>query len=255
MDWMLLFVAGILGGVLNSIAGGGSFITFPALMFVGVPPIIANATNTFAACAGYLSGTYGFRKDIAKHQGSLFKLVLLSLLGGGAGSYLLLSTSEEQFLHVIPWLLLFATLLFIFGAKISEFTSKMSHASSRFSLYHRFFLAFVLVAVSAYGGFFNAGLGVIVLSYLILAGYQDINLMNGLKLLVSSSVSIVAIVIFVIDDYIDWSRGSVVMLGTLLGGYIAARVSRQVDPSYVRGFVAVSSVVMTIYFFYDVYFT
>ncbi|MFM2587053.1 sulfite exporter TauE/SafE family protein [Vibrio sp. TBV020] len=253
MEWILLFGAGVLGGILNSIAGGGSFITFPALMFVGVPPVIANATNTFAACAGYISGTYGFRDDIAKSGDRLASTIFYSLLGGGVGAYLLLTVSETQFLTAIPWLLLFATLLFLFGEHISSALSRISGLSGHRSKIGVLAVTLMLIIVSAYGGFFNAGLGVVVLSYLVLAGYRDINQMNGVKLLISSCVSLVAIVIFVIDGSIDWSRGVAVMLGTLSGGYVAARVSRKVEQRYVKGFVALSSIVMTVYFFIDTY--
>lgn len=253
MEWILLFGAGVLGGILNSIAGGGSFITFPALMFVGVPPVIANATNTFAACAGYLSGTYGFRQDIAQSVSSLQSMIFFSLLGGAIGAYLLLSVSEQQFLVAIPWLLLFATLLFIFGNRISQWFAKAAKSASLSPIWGVASITLLLVLVSAYGGFFNAGLGVIVLSYLVLAGHNDINQMNGLKLLISSCVSIIAIVIFVVEGAIDWPRGVAVMLGTLSGGYVAARVSRKVEQVYVKGFVALSSIAMTVYFFIDVY--
>lgn len=253
MEWILLFGAGVLGGILNSIAGGGSFITFPALMFVGVPPVVANATNTFAACAGYISGTYGFRDDIASTGHRLTFTVVLSLVGGALGAYLLLTVSETQFLTAIPWLLLFATLLFLFGEPLSSALSRISQSSSNGSKLGLVAISIMLVVVSAYGGFFNAGLGVVVLSYLVLAGYRDINQMNGLKLLISSCVSIVAIIIFVIDGSIDWGRGVAVMLGTLSGGYAAARVSRKIEQKYVKGFVGLSSIVMTVYFFIDTY--
>ncbi|WP_159737275.1 sulfite exporter TauE/SafE family protein [Vibrio atypicus] len=253
MEWILLFVAGVLGGVLNSVAGGGSFITFPALLFVGVPPIAANATNTFAACAGYISGAYGFRKDIVQSTASLISLVCLSLLGGALGALLLLSVDEALFLEAIPWLLLFATLLFVFGQHINRLFAQLASRSTIHPFWGVASLALCLVCVSAYGGFFNAGLGVIVLSYLVLAGYSDINQMNGLKLLVSSCVSIIAIAIFIVDGSIDWSRGTVVMLGTLAGGYVAARISRNIPQIYIRGFVSTSSAFMTIYFFFDVY--
>ncbi|KOO15716.1 permease [Vibrio xuii] len=253
MEWILLFGAGVLGGILNSIAGGGSFITFPALMFVGVPPVVANATNTFAACAGYISGSYGFRDDIANTGHRLTFTVILSLIGGALGAYLLLTVSETQFLTAIPWLLLFATLLFLFGEPLSSALSRISQSSSNSSKLGLVVISIMLVVVSAYGGFFNAGLGVVVLSYLVLAGFRDINQMNGLKLLISSCVSIVAIIIFVIDGSIDWGRGVAVMLGTLSGGYAAARVSRQIEQKYVKGFVGLSSIVMTVYFFIDTY--
>ena len=129
-----LFLAGFFGGVLNSIAGGGSFITFPALIFVGIPPIIANATNTFSSCAGYMSGAYAFRKEIANHKEELLLITIMSLIGGIAGAWLLLKTPEAVFREAIPWLLLFATILFIFGgqinAKLKKAESKHQHASS-----------------------------------------------------------------------------------------------------------------------------
>lgn len=253
MEWTLLFLAGFAGGILNSIAGGGSFITFPALMMTGVPPIYANATNTYASCAGYISGTWGFRQDIAQSRRQLFLTILGSLVGGALGAYLLLTVDDSQFLNAIPWLLLFATLLFIFGAKITKLLQRVQGDGVKKAGWVSLVIALCLIAVSAYGGFFNAGLGVIVLSYLVIAGFTDINQMNGLKLLISSCVSLIAIVIFVAEGAIDWQRGSVVMLGTLLGGYAAARVSRTIKQSYVKAFVAVFSLSLTGYFFYDVY--
>ena len=132
-----LFFAGFFGGVLNSIAGGGSFITFPALIFVGIPHIMASATNTFASCAGYISGTYAFRKELAEHKSELLRIVIISLLGGICGAWLLLKTPEELFREAIPWLLLFATVLFIFGAQINsklKAMAKSHHSVELFSL-------------------------------------------------------------------------------------------------------------------------
>ncbi|WP_391090883.1 TSUP family transporter [Vibrio sp. NH-UV-68] len=253
MEWILLFAAGVVGGILNSIAGGGSFITFPALMFFGLPAVAANATNTFAVCAGYISGAYGFRQDIAHSAQRLPSLILISLLGGALGAYLLLNVSEQQFLIAIPWLLLFATLLFLFGHHLSTWLAKGAQRVSLNPIWSTISISLLLLLVSAYGGFFNAGLGVIVLSYLVLAGYTNINQMNGLKLLVSSCVSVIAIVVFMVDGVIDWQKGFAVMMGSLLGGYVAARVSRKVEQKYVKGFVALSSIAMTLYFFADVY--
>ncbi|WP_180800339.1 sulfite exporter TauE/SafE family protein [Vibrio parahaemolyticus] len=253
LELALLFAAGMVGGIMNSIAGGGSFITFPALMALGVPPIMANATNTYAACAGYISGAVGFREEILKNKQELLFTVSFSLVGGAVGAYLLLNTPESLFLEAIPWLLLFATLLFLTGSRLTMIIKSITREHKHAGVLGLIALSLLLVGVSAYGGFFNAGLGVIVLSYLVVAGHQDINLMNGLKLLVSTCVSLIAIVIFVANGSIDWSKGSVVMVGTLVGGYLAARVSRQLNPSHVKGFVALSSIIITIYFFIDVY--
>jgi uncharacterized membrane protein YfcA len=193
----LLFIAGLFGGMLNSIAGGGTFITFPALLFAGVPPISANATNTFASCSGYISGAYAFRKDLQAHTNELPKYILISLLGGIAGAWLLLQTPESLFREAIPWLLLFATLLFIFGSRLNEVFRQIAPRHRHASSLGRLLLLLMLIGVCIYGGFFNAGLGIIMLSYLALAGNTNINAMNGLKLLTSTCVSLSAIALFI----------------------------------------------------------
>jgi len=250
---LVLFVAGFLGGILNSVAGGGSFITFPALLFAGVPPIIANATNTFSSSAGYISGAFAFRKEIMAHKPELLKIVILSLVGGIAGAWLLLQTPEALFMEAVPWLLLFATLLFIFGGQLNSALKKLSTVHRHASSMGAFLLALLLLGVATYGGFFNAGLGIITLSYLALAGYSDINAMNGLKLLVSSLVSLIAIILFVLDGAIDWYSGTIVLAGSLAGGYVAAILSKRLPQQAVRQFVIIASVAITAYFFYDTY--
>ncbi|WP_432471850.1 sulfite exporter TauE/SafE family protein [Amphritea sp. HPY] len=254
LELLFLLAAGFFGGMINSIAGGGSFITFPALLFVGIPPISANATNTFAACSGYMSGTWAFRKDLREVKDQLPKFILISLIGGIAGAWLLLQTPETAFRVAIPWLLLFATVLFIFGGQLNSLLKTLStrhrHASSMGAL----LLTLLLLGVCLYGGFFNAGLGIITLSYLALAGYTNINTMNGLKLLISSFVSLIAIALFIYDGAIAWYEGTIVLTGTLAGGYFAAHLSRKLPQQWVRNFVIVASTGITIYFFYDVYF-
>jgi len=252
-ELLLLFSAGFFGGVLNSVAGGGSFITFPALLFVGVPPISANATNTFASFAGYLSGTYAFRDDLYEHRKELPKLILISLIGGVSGAWLLLQTPEALFRESIPWLLLFATVLFTLGGKINSslkrLTSHRQHASSVGNV----LLFLVLFGVCIYGGFFNAGLGIVALSYLALAGHTNINVMNGMKLMISSVVSLIAIGLFIYNGVIAWYEGIIVLVGTLIGGYVAAHISKRLPQQFVRIFVIITSCVITTYFFFDVY--
>lgn len=246
---LFLFAAGFFGGVLNAIAGGGSFITFPALLFVGVPPISANATNTFASCAGYLSGAYALRRELESHKRALPAILLLSLIGGGAGAWLLLQTPESLFREAIPWLLLFATLLFGIGGWLNRTLRQYASHHRHASLIAGLSLTLLLLLVSLYGGFFNAGLGIVILSYLALAGYSDINLMNAVKLLVSSAISLVAILLFILDGAIAWYQGIVVMLGTLVGGYVAAHLSRQLPQRFVKGFVIIIGLTTSLYFF------
>ncbi|WP_316366095.1 sulfite exporter TauE/SafE family protein [Candidatus Thiodiazotropha sp. CDECU1] len=246
---LFLFAAGFFGGVLNAIAGGGSFITFPALLFVGVAPISANATNTFASCAGYMSGAYALRKELLAYRAQLPRLIIVSLVGGSTGALLLLLTPESVFRQAIPWLLLFATLLFIFGGRINRALKQYASGHPHASLLGALLLLLLLLGISVYGGFFNAGLGIIILSYLALEGFGDINAMNGLKLLISSVVSLIAIALFIVNGAIAWYAGIVVMFGTLVGGYVAAHLSRQLPQTYVRTFVILAGSGMSLYFF------
>jgi uncharacterized membrane protein YfcA len=252
-ELIFLFLAGFFGGTLNSIAGGGTFITFPALLFVGIPPIIANATNTFASCSGYISGTFAFREDLKSHKNELPKFIILSFLGGVLGAWLLLQTSEQIFNEIIPWLMLIATFVFIYGTKINERLGRLANKNKHISIVGKIASPLLLLLVCFYGGFFNAGLGIICLSYLALCGYTNINAMNGLKLLISSCVSIVAIGLFAYNDAIAWNQGTAVLLGTVTGGYLAARISRYLPQNYIRNFVILISMCVTLYFFYDLY--
>jgi len=243
-----LFLAGLIGGMVNSIAGGGTFITFPALMAAGVPPIAANATNTFASSAGYLSGAAGFRRELWAHRRQLPRIALSALIGGGLGAWLLLQTPENTFSRAIPWLLLLATALLIWGDPLQAALRRRFEGKQFLSLLG-VLLALLLLLVCTYGGFFNAGLGIILLGYFALAGYQDIHLMNGLKLLVSALVSILAIGMFGVGELIAWREGLIVLVGTLIGGYAAASAVRVVSQQLVRRAIIVVAGGMTAYFF------
>ncbi len=248
-----MFAAGVIGGMVNSIAGGGSFITFPALLLVGVPPVMANATNTFSSCSGYLSGAYALRHDLAASKVDIRRYVLFGLVGGSLGAWLLLQTPEARFREAVPWLLLFASVLFIWGGHLNRWLVSLSSHHRHASKLGTLGLSLFLLLVCTYGGFFNAGLGIIILSYLALAGETDINTMNGIKLLVSSVVSLIAIVLFVIDGVIVWREGIIVLIGTLIGGYLAAHLSRRLPQQMVRRTIVAASVVITGWFFYDIY--
>ena len=225
----------------------GSF--FAILLMAGVPPISANATNTFAVSAGYISGTWALRQELSVHKKALPGILFISLAGGLAGAWLLLQTPEQLFKQAIPWLLLFATLLFIYGESINRFFVRLDMKHRHASIIGKGMSILMLLSVATYGGFFNAGLGIVILSYLSLAGYGNINEMNGIKLLISSVVSLIAVVIFILDDVIAWYEGSIVLLGSLAGGYLAAHYSRGLSQAHVRIMVIMLSIMITTYYF------
>ncbi|MGJ8528747.1 sulfite exporter TauE/SafE family protein [Maritalea sp.] len=254
MDIIILFGAGLFAGALNSLAGGGSFVIFPALLFVGVPPIMANATNTFACLPGYGSGAIGFKEDILRHKDKLLQYSIISLIAGYLGAEAVLRVSDEQFSGLIPWLMGFAVLAFSFGGKLNAWMAERSSNSARAAKTGSILTAGLLALICFYGGFFNAGLGIILLAYLVLAGFKDLNAMNGLKLLISFLVSITAVVRFAMSGSIEWQSGTVALVGATIGGFVAAKYAYLLPASLIRNFVIVYGIGLTVYFFYGQYF-
>lgn len=254
IETLFLLIAGLIGGALNSLAGGGSFIVFPALLFVGVPPVMANASNTFAALPGYVSGTFGYWHAMAKYKDRLVLYGLVAAAFGYVGAELLLVVSDELFGQVVPWLMLFAVLLFIFGNQISGFVAAHGGGRRGMKLVGSGLLMAFLAGVCIYGGFFNAGLGILLLAFLATAGMSDIHAMNGLKLYVSAVVALVAVARFAFNGSIDWYHGSIALLGVAVGGYLAARNAHLFPTPVIRMAVIVYGLVMTGYFFWGAYF-
>ena len=257
-ELIFLFLAGLLSGGVNAIAGGGSFISFPALLFSGLPPVVANATNTFSACGGYLSGSFAFRKELLAEKPVVIGFSIVGLIGGLSGGYLLLSTDETIFANLIPWLMLIATVLFFIGPKLNAFLARhfgqSNGTKSHLKTWGVLGLTYLLMlGVSVYGGYFNAGLGIVILSCMSLLGYTHIHFMNGMKLWLSSVISIFSIIVFIANDAIAWYAGSIVLVGSIIGTYFASLYSKRVDPQLIKSIIGVVSVLLTAYFFYDVY--
>ena len=250
MSELLLLCAGLIAGTINTLAGGGSFVLFPALLAVGIPPVIANASNTYASLPGYMSGAFGFWADIKRHRDKLVPYTIVSLIFGYLGAELLLHVSNTQFSVVVPWLMLFAVLLFAFGGKINAMVQRANGHGMVFAA-----LLWVLLAVvSLYGGFFNAGLGVLLLAFLALAGMTDIHAMNGLKLWVSAVISLISVVRFALSGAIDWYHGSIALVGVVIGGYTAARLAHLVPQKLLRTLILIYAGVLTAWFFWTAYF-
>ncbi len=246
MDWILLISAGFAAGVLNAIAGGGTFLTFPVLVFLGVPPVMANATATLTALPGYISSAWAFRHDVG--QGgtlSLRALLGVSIVGSLLGAGLLMMTSDAAFSGIVPWLLLAATVLFAAGPVLMK-TMRARGISAAGPLAS----ACAFGAVAIYGGYFNGGLGIMLLAAMGLLGYSDLHAMNGLKNILSALLSLTSTLAFMLAGLIAWKFALPMAIASALGGYAGAHYSRKVkNTAVLRGFVVVVGVVMTVLFF------
>lgn len=242
---ILLLSAAFVAGALNSVAGGGSFLTLPALVFTGMPPVVANATGTVALLPGYASGAWGFREDLQAPPGlSLRTLVVLSLVGGAMGATLLLVTDDRTFSKVVPWLLLIATMLFAGGPMLLRKikSSPTSHASATKS-------AAGMLAVSIYGGYFNGGLGILLLALFGLLGQTNLNAMNGMKNVVSALLTAIAVAIYAWGGVVAWPQTLVMMIAATAGGYFGARVARRISAPVLRVGIVATGLIMTTLFF------
>jgi len=253
MNEILLLLAGLLGGAVNSLAGGGSFIVFPALLFVGVPPVLANASNTYAALPGYASGAVGYWQSLLKYKDRMLVYGIVAAVFGYVGAELLLVVSDELFSKVVPWLMTFAVALFIFGNQINAAVKARSSQGKGMQRLGAVLLLAALAAVCIYGGFFNAGLGILLLAFLALAGMSDIHAMNGLKLYISAIVALVAVIRFAFNGTIDWYHGSIALVGVTIGGYAAARLAKYIPTQWIRTGVIIYGIGMTLYFFWTAY--
>ena len=239
----LLLIAAALGaGIMNSVAGGGSFLTFPALVFTGVPSIIANATSTVALCPGILASAWAYRNEFRALTIPLKPAIVASIAGGITGALLLLLTSQKTFDAIIPWLLLGATVAFAVGPRITTMLKGKSWIGPKTLVGLQF-------VIGIYGGYFGGAVGIIMLAVWSLAGLQDIHGMNAGRTLLGGVMNAAAIVCFIIAHKVWWIQTSLMLVAAVVGGYAGARVARRVDQNRVRAAIICVSVVVTIVFF------
>ncbi|MFZ3381451.1 MAG: sulfite exporter TauE/SafE family protein [Candidatus Acidiferrales bacterium] len=246
---VFLFFAALIAGVLNSVAGGGSFISFPALLFTGMAPIAANATNTAAVWPGTVASTVAYRNAFTPDARRLLPALLFTgVIGGFLGARILLSTPQSTFMRLVPWLLLAATVLFLAGPRISAWVKHRAAQgkTSRPLMIAGFFLELL---IAMYIGYFGAGVGILVLSLLALLGMENIHAMNGVKSLLVSVVNGVAMVTFILARMIIWPQAVLMIVGSLIGGYGGAYYAQKMNPQQVRWIVIVVGFAMSIYFF------
>ncbi len=243
MFTLLLIVSAFFAGALNAVAGGGSFLTFPALILAGVPPLNANATSTVAVAPGALASAYGYRRELGKiKEIHLPSFLGVSLVGGLFGALALLWTPERTFEAIVPWLLLFATVLFAFGPKVSAWIRRTVTVGYTSVLVTQFFIA-------VYGGYFGGGIGILILATLGVFGLTNLHAMNGLKTLVSGCLNAVAVVAFVFGGAVYWTEALIMLVAAVAGGYAGAAIARRIPPPILRKFVIGVGVTMTAYFF------
>jgi len=246
-----LFFAGVLGGALNSVAGGGSFIAFPALLWTGVPPIPANATNTIALWTGAAASGGAYRKRLDVPRRVMVPLLAASLTGGLAGAILLLKTPAHTFMRVLPWMTLGATLLFAFGKKLAGGRkSVLEHETTGAALAGA---TLFQLCVAVYGGYFGGGMGIVMLAMLAALGMTDIHAMNALKSVMGFVINGIAVVTFVFAGAVYWKHGIIMIAGAIAGGYLGAHYAMKMPQIWIRAFVVLVGAGMTVYFFWKSY--
>jgi uncharacterized membrane protein YfcA len=247
-----LFGAALVAGALNSVAGGGSFISFPALIAVGVTEKLANATNTVALWPGAVA-SMGPYSDVlkGKRRSLLLLLGTLSVVGGLAGAIVLLRTPKTTFSALIPFLMLAATLLFAFGSRLTLWvrTHLAKRAIGGPPWLGTLGVGALLLITSFYGGFFGGGVGILLLALLALLGMENIHEMNALKVFLNALINGIAVVTFVAAGAVVWQAAPPMIAGSIVGGFGGAYVARKLEPIVVRRFVIVVAVTMTIVFF------
>jgi uncharacterized membrane protein YfcA len=247
-----LVIASFLAGALNAMAGGGSFLSFPALLGVGVPPIQANATNTVALWPGQFTSIAAYWQDLKANMRLVLPVCSAALLGGLAGAIVLLRTGQATFLALVPWLLLLAAGLFAASGPVSRWLqrTRVSVPGIQPNLLP---LWIGVVAVCFYIGYFGAGAGFLLMSVLAVFGIQNINQVNALKVIGTTTANGIAVVTFVVEKQILWKYCLLMMIAAAVGGYLGARYSRGLNPRFMRMLVVVIGLGMAAYFFWKQY--
>lgn len=249
--WVLLVVGAFLAGVLNAVAGGGSFLSFPALLGMNMLPIQANATNTVAIWPGQLTSIAAYRAYLRKNPGSVWLLALSGLLGGTAGALVLLNTPQKTFLHLVPWLLLIAASIFAVSGPISRWLEhRKGRVAGQLREPHRVAVFLVCTMVSFYLGYFGAGAGFLLITALSLFGYQDLNEINALKVVTTTTANGIAFLIFIAEGQVVWRFCLAAMIAAAIGGYTSASMARRVPQQVLRRIVVAIGLGMAAWFFW-----
>jgi uncharacterized protein len=247
---IFLFCGAAIAGTLNAVAGGGSFVSFPILLFTRVPAVEANATNTVALWPGLAASTVAYLKRLNAPLRVLLPLLVTSLAGGWAGALLLLRTPQHTFLRLVPWLLLGGTLLFTFGNKIRVIAGRAAIVDDLRQISWQAIVATSIVEllVAVYGGYFGAGIGFMTLGMLAALGMRDILAMGAIRTLLAATINVAAVVTFIWAGAVLWPQCLVMIAGALAGGWFGAHYAQKADPQKMRYLVIGVGLLMTAYF-------
>jgi len=248
---ILLFLGAAIAGTLNALAGGGSFVSFPIMLFTGVPPVPANATNTVALWPGLAASTLAYLKHLSAPTRLLAPLLVTSVVGGWIGAVLLLKTPQHTFLRLVPWLLLGGTSLFVFGNKIRAVAGQSASVDDlRQISWQAITVCSVLeLLLAVYGGYFGAGIGFVTLGMLSALGMRDIVAMGAIRTLLAAAINAAAVVTFVWAGAVLWPQFTVMVVGALTGGWFGAHFAQRADPRKMRLLVIAVGLTMSAYFF------
>jgi uncharacterized membrane protein YfcA len=249
LSLLIIFLTAFVAGALNAVAGGGTLVTFPALVWVGLPSTVANATSTVAIWPGSLGGVWGYRKNLEGVPARTYTLIVPSFLGGIIGAALLTMTPTDVFDRLIPLLVAFATLLFMLQEHVQRLirTSGKAHAGSTAWLVGALMFQFL---VSLYGGYFGAGIGILMLAAFGVMGFTDIHQMNGLKAFLAAWINGIAAAYFIWQQMVSWPHVLVMAVGAVAGGVWGAGIARRMGPNGVRRIVIAVGFTMAISLFF-----
>lgn len=253
IELLWLGLSALAAGAINSVAGGGTLLTFPALL-AALNPLgieasrIANATSTVALVPGSLAGAWGYRREMAAARRWTLLLLAPSLIGGGIGSLLVTRLDAKHFQNLVPWLILTASLLFLAQPFVARFLQTKPHAApSRRTIVAIVFFQFL---VAVYGGYFGAGIGILMLSSLAFMGMSGVHQMNAVKTFLAFCINGVSVVVFVLEKKVEWRFAPVMVASAIVGGYFGARVARRIRPQFVRWFIVAVGLGLSAYYFH-----
>ena len=244
---LLLVSIGFLAGTCNALVGGGTLFTFPVLLAVGLPPVIANTTTTVALVAGTFTSAYAYLPQLDRVRKNLGRRIAVATAGGLLGAILLLASGNAVFFYLVPWLLAVATLLFTFSRRIVKRVTQDSHRKNEIQLLGMEFVSAV------YGGYFGAAIGILLLASMALAGEQDMQRANAQRNFLVCFINGIATVVFIYTGSVAWNVALIVMAGSIGGGYFGARVARRIPNELLRSIITAAGALFSVYYFVKAY--